>query len=76
MNEITNDLRDKLVTTYCDGAAMAYRDVAAKLRQMIRDAPPMIRPLLSSLEPFAESCERKAKEVYLESERYEKERRQ
>jgi hypothetical protein len=56
---------------YCDGAAMAYRDVAAKVRQMIAAAPVEIKHLMEACEPLAISCENKAKEVYKEFERME-----
>ena len=59
------------VRTYCDGAAMAYRDVAAKLRNMVDTAPPELRTVMEAMLPFAESCEKKAVGVYDEALRHE-----
>ena len=56
---------------YCDGAAMAYRDVARKIKQMILDAPPEVKGMMSAMEPFADSCLLKADEVYKEAERHQ-----
>lgn len=61
---MTNEMR-----LYCDGAAMAYRDVAAKLRELIANAPPELKSILQGLEPFAAATELKAVEVYREAER-------
>lgn len=49
---------------------MAYRDVAAKIRQMIENAPNEVRSMMSAMEPLAVSCEAKAQEVYIEFERF------
>lgn len=61
-----NDLQK----AYCDGATMAYKDAAAKMRQIINDAPPSLHLILRSMEPFAECLERKALEVHRECERF------
>lgn len=60
---------NELQKAYLDGAAMAYRDVAAKLRNMIKEAPPSFKSFMAAMEPFAITCELKAKEVYKEAER-------
>lgn len=61
-----NDLQK----SYCDGAAMAYRDVSNKIRQMQNDAPAEIKHLVTMLEPIAQACEAKAKNVYVECENF------
>lgn len=67
-----NDLQ----RAYLDGAAMAYRDVARKIKQMILDAPEEIKGMIGCMEPFADSCLKKAGGVYEEAERIEKATRQ
>ena len=62
---------NELQKAYLDGAAMAYRDVAAKIKQMVNDAPSSIKGLMSCMEPLAESCMKKADGVYEEAERIE-----
>lgn len=59
-----NDLQK----AYLDGASMAYRDVAEKLRTMISKAPPEIAELLKAMTPFADSCALKADGIYKEAE--------
>lgn len=64
-------LRPSELDAYCDGAAMAYRHVAAKLRDMIARAPNELKPSLEYLTHFADACEAKAREVYKEADRFE-----
>ena len=61
---------NKLVEIYCDGAAMAYRDIAKHMRQIIKDCPDDIKEFMSAFEPVATACEAKAIEVYNEAERF------
>lgn len=62
---------NQLQQAYLDGASMAYKDVATKMRQMIADAPKEIRGMLSAMEPFADSCMKKASGIYEEAKRIE-----
>lgn len=59
-----------LQKSYCDGAAMAYRDCAARIREMTNNAPPQLKPILQGLEPLAQACEKKATEVYQEAVKF------
>jgi hypothetical protein len=61
---------NELTEAYCNGAAMAYRDVAHKLRDMVEKCPAELRPLMEGMLPFAESCEQKARLVYDEAKQY------
>lgn len=56
-----------LIDIYCDGAAMAYRDVADKIDAMIANAPPEIKFMAEGMKPMAEDCRRKAETVYDEA---------
>lgn len=62
---------NKNVEIYCQGAAMAYHDVAAKLRDMISRAPVETKPFMEHMRPFADSCDKKAEEVFKEADRFE-----
>lgn len=64
------------IKIYCDGAAMAYRDCAKQIEGMIARAPKEVRHLTEAMRPIADSCRRKADEVYKESERFLSEIRQ
>lgn len=55
---------------YCQGAAMAYRDVADKLENMAKKAPDEIKEIVSIFIPFAESCRKKADNVFIEAEKF------
>lgn len=67
-----NDLQQ----AYLDGAAMAYRDVATKIKEMILKAPSEIGEMLKCMEPFADSCLKKADGIYEEADRIENATRQ
>lgn len=54
----------ELQKAYLDGASMAYKDVARKIRDMIDKAPIEVRPLMACMEPMIDACNTKAKEVY------------
>ena len=60
-----------LVKIYCDGAAMAYRDVANKLEEMIKNQPPELNGVLICLRPFVDTLRNKADEVYAEAKRFD-----
>lgn len=62
-----NDLQK----AYLDGASMAYKDVAQKIRDMITNAPSRIKDVIGVMEPLAVSCDLKSQEVYKEAERIE-----
>lgn len=67
---------NELQQAYLDGAAMAYRDVASKIQDMIRKAPSEIKGLMTCMETLAESCLKKADGVYEEAGRIETAMRQ
>jgi hypothetical protein len=60
---------NELQQAYLDGASMAYKDIADKMRQMIKNCPPEIKNMMEGWLPFADSVALKAQEVYREAER-------
>lgn len=62
-----NDLQK----AYLDGASMAYKDVADKMRSMITNCPSEIKGMMEGWLPFADSIALKSQEVYREAERME-----
>lgn len=54
---------------YCDGAAMAYRDCAKKMDELINNSPAAIAEIMQGMRPFADAMRAKASEVYKEVER-------
>jgi len=63
-------MNDKM-KTYCDGAAMAYRDCGQKIADIIESSPPEIREFMDELRPLSQAMLEKANEVYKEVERFE-----
>lgn len=57
---------NSLQKTYCDGAAAAYRDVAKTLNDMVENN------LMGDVKLFADSCLKKAMNVYDLAEQMEK----
>lgn len=63
-----NLVEKNVVKTFCDGAAMAYHDCAVIMRNMILNAPPELREIMSALEPVAASFEYKGNTVHKQAE--------
>lgn len=61
---------NEVQTNYCDGAAMAYNDMANKIESMIQNAPKEIKSLMETMQPMADAARVKAKEVYVEATRF------
>ena len=60
---------NELQKAYVDGAAIAYRDVAQQIIDMINRAPAQIKPVMECLKPIAQACLAKSKDIYIEVDR-------
>lgn len=67
---------DDLIKIYCDGAAMAYRDVENQIKSMIDKCPPEIGEIIVVLYPLQKACEMKAAGVHNEAACYKNANRQ